>query len=84
MLLVGLVGSLGVTDLRLKVVLLVLDEVSDTGKVGPLGVGVDVHLDDTVDNGLSDLVLGRSGSTVEDKVAYASAKSQLEIPSHKK
>ena len=72
-LLVRLVGSLGVTDLGLEVVLLLEDKVSDTGKVSPLGVGVDVHLHDTVVDGLLDLVLGRSGSTVEDKVAYASA-----------
>lgn len=83
MLLVRLVGSLGVTDLSLEVVLLVLDEVSDTGEVSPLGVGVNVHLDDTVDNGLSDLVLGRTGSTVEDKVADASAKVRKGNPNRK-
>lgn len=76
MLLVWLVGSLWVSDLGLEVVLLLLDEVSDTGKVSPLGVGVDVHLNHTVDNGLSDLVLGRSRSTVEDKVAVVLAFTQ--------
>lgn len=68
LLLVGLVGSLWVTDLRLEVVVLLLDEVSDTGQVGPLSVSVDVHLDDTVNDGFPDLILGRTRSTVEDKV----------------
>jgi hypothetical protein len=66
LLLVGLIGTFGVTDLRHEVVLLVENKVSDTGQVGELGVGVDVHLDDTVDDGSSDLILGRTGSTVED------------------
>jgi hypothetical protein len=73
LLLVGLVGALGVTDLGLEVVLLAEDEVSDTGEVSPLGVGVDVHLDNTVGDGLLDLLLGRTGSTVEDEVAVMSA-----------
>lgn len=41
-LLVGLVGTFGVTDLGLEVVLLGEDKVADTGKVSPLGVSVDV------------------------------------------
>jgi len=65
-LLVGLVGSVGVTDLSHEVVLLGEDKVSDTGEVSELGVGVDIHLDNTVDDGCSDLLLGRTGSTVED------------------
>jgi hypothetical protein len=69
LLLVGLVGSLGVTDLRHEVVFLGKDKVSDTGQVGELGVGVDVHLDNTVLDGSVDLLLGRTGSTVEDEVS---------------
>jgi hypothetical protein len=66
-LLVGLVGSLGVTDLGLEVTGLALEVVSHTDHVGPLGVGVDVHLDDTVLDGGLDLVLLGTGSTVEDQ-----------------
>lgn len=66
LLLVGLVGSFGVTDLRHEVVLFGEDKVSDTGQVGELSVGIDVHLDDTVDDGSLDFLLGRSRSTVED------------------
>jgi hypothetical protein len=43
-LLVGLVGSVRVSDLGLEVVLLVLDKVSDTGEVGPLTASAHVHL----------------------------------------
>ena len=32
--------------------------------VGPLSVGVDVHLDDAVPDGRRDLLLGRSGAAV--------------------
>lgn len=68
LLLVGLVGALRVTNLSHEVVLLLEDEVTDTAEVSPLGVGVNVHLNDTVDNSLSDLILGRTGTTVEDEV----------------
>jgi hypothetical protein len=47
-LLVRLVIAIGVADLGLKVVLLRLDEVPDTGEVCPLHVGVQVDLDNTV------------------------------------
>lgn len=66
LLLVGLVGSFGVTDLRHEVVFLGEDKVSDTGQVGELSVGIDVHLDNTVDDSSLDFLLGRSRSTVED------------------
>jgi len=49
------------------VVLLVEHVVSDTSKVGVLQVSVQVDLDDTVANGLLELLLGGSGATVEDK-----------------
>lgn len=32
-----------------------------------LGVGVNVHLDNTIDDSLADLILGRTGATVEDE-----------------
>jgi hypothetical protein len=69
LLLVGLVGSVGVADLRLEVTLLGLEEVAHADEVGVLGIGVDVHLDDTVGNGRLDLFLGGTGSTVEDEEA---------------
>lgn len=66
-LLVGLISTVGVTDLGHEVVLLVEDEVTDTGQVGELHVSVDVDLDDTVADGLLELLLGRAGTTVEDE-----------------
>jgi len=66
-LLVGLVSTLGVTDLLEEVVLLVEDEVTDTGQVSVLHVSVDVDLDDTVADGFLELGLGRARATVEDE-----------------
>lgn len=66
-LLVGLVSTIGVTDLLHEVVLVLEDEVTDTGQVGVLHVSVDVDLDDTVADGLLELGLGGAGATVEDK-----------------
>lgn len=68
LLLVGLVGTFRVTNLSHEVVLLLEDEVTDTAEVSPLGVSVNVHLNDAVDNSLSDLFLARTGTTVEDKI----------------
>jgi len=66
-LLVGLVGTIGVADLTLEVGLLALVKVLDALPVSPLGIGINVHLDNTkVDSGL-DIVLGRSRSSVEDE-----------------
>jgi hypothetical protein len=66
-LLVRLVRTVGVTDLLEEVILLVEDEVPDTGQVGVLHVSVDVDLDDTVADGLLELGLGGAGATVEDE-----------------
>lgn len=66
-LLVGLVGTLGVTDGGHEVVLLVQDVVTDTGHVSVLHVGVKVDLDNTVLNRLGVLLLGGTGATVEDE-----------------
>lgn len=41
---------------------------ADAGKVCELGVGVDVHLDDAVDDGGVDFLLARARATVEDEV----------------
>ena len=68
-LLVGLVGALGVADLCLEVARLVLDVVADAGEVRELGVGVDVHLHNTVRDGGGDLLLSGARSTVEDEEA---------------
>lgn len=66
-LLVWLVLSVWVADLLQEVVLLVENVVSDTGEVSVLQVGVEVDLDDTVADGVGELLLGGSGSTVEDE-----------------
>ena len=66
-LLVGLVGTLGVADHGHEVVLLGQDVVTDTAQVGVLHVGVDVDLDDTVSDGLGELLLAGAGATVEDE-----------------
>ena len=47
-LLVWLVVTVWVTDLGLDVILLVLNIVSDTGKVGPLEISIQVDLDHTI------------------------------------
>ena len=67
-LLVGLVICLGVADLSLEVVVVLGLVLADAVPVGPLSVGVDVHLDDTVTNGLLDLIDGGTGATVEDEL----------------
>jgi hypothetical protein len=66
-LLVGLVSTVGVADLAGKVLLLVDHVVTDTLAVSVLHVGVDVDLDDTVGDGIEELLLGGAGATVEDK-----------------
>ena len=66
-LLVGLVVTVGVADLLLKVGLLGEDIVADTGHVGVLEVSVEVDLDDTMADGGEVLLLGGAGSSVEDK-----------------
>ena len=42
-------------------------KLAQTIPVGPLGVGVNVHLDDTVLDGGGDLFVGGAGATVHDK-----------------
>mmetsp|Transcript_16018 Transcript_16018/g.36590 ORF Transcript_16018/g.36590 Transcript_16018/m.36590 type:complete len:354 (+) Transcript_16018:1312-2373(+) len=67
-LLVGLVRSFRVSNLSLQVIVLLLLKLADTIPAGPLDVGIDVHLDDSVlDSGVN-LVLLRPGPTVEHKV----------------
>ena len=66
-LLVGLLLALWVANGALQVGLLVLHKVTDTGQVGVLRVGVDIHLDHTVANGLLVLVLRRARASVEDE-----------------
>lgn len=67
-LLVGLVLTIGVADMRHQVVLLADHVVADTAHVGKLHVGVQIDLDDTQLDGLEVLVLAGAGTTVEDKV----------------
>ena len=67
-LLVGLVVTFGVSDLLLKVRAVLGFVIADTFPESPLGVGVNVHLDDTGFNGVTDVFNRRSRTTVEDKV----------------
>ena len=53
--------------MRHEVVLVLEDEVTDTGQVGVLHVSVDVNLDDTVADGLLELLLGGARAAVEDE-----------------
>lgn len=66
-LLVWLILSVWVADLLADVVLLRQDVVADAGKVSVLQIGIEVDLDDTVADGIGELLLGGTGSTVEDK-----------------
>lgn len=70
LLLVGLVSTLGVTDLRLQVLNVVDHVVADTAGVGPLQVSVQVDLDDTVGDGGVELLNRGAGTTVEDEEDY--------------
>ena len=67
-LLVGLVGASGVANLPLEVVVLVSLERTKAVPVGPLSVGIDVHLDDTILDGGGNLLVGGARSTVHDEV----------------
>ena len=66
-LLVGLVISLGVSDLSLEVVVVLGFVLAHTIPEGPLSVGVDVHLDNTGLDGVSDVLNGGTRTTVEDE-----------------
>ena len=67
-LLVRLFGALRVANLALEVRVVLGFVVLDAIPEAPLGVGVDVHLDNTVANRLTDFFAGRTGAAVEDKV----------------
>ena len=64
---VGLVSASGVADLTLEVVVLVSLERTKAVPVGPLSVGVDVHLDDAILDGGGNLLVGGARSTVHDE-----------------
>lgn len=51
----------------LEVLEVLRDVVADTGQVSPLQIGVKVDLDDTVADGLLEVLNGRAGATVEDE-----------------
>jgi hypothetical protein len=65
--LVWLIRSVWVANWCHEIILLLEDIISDTTEVSELHIGVKVHLDNTVGDGLLELCLGRSGSTVEDQ-----------------
>ena len=54
--------------MSLRVVVVLGLVLADTVPVGPLSVGVDVYLNDTVLDGLLDLIDGGAGATVEDEL----------------
>lgn len=56
-LLVWLILTFWVTNLLHKVILLVEDVVSDTGEVSVLQIGIEVDLDNTISNGIRELLL---------------------------
>jgi hypothetical protein len=66
-LLVWLVFAIRVTDLSLQVVLLGLDKVANTGKVRPLHISVEVDLDNTIWDSLSEVIDTATTSSVEDQ-----------------
>ena len=55
--LVWFLGSIRVTDLSLQISLVLLVEQPQSVPVGPLSVGVDIHLDDSIVDGVPDLLL---------------------------
>ena len=65
--LVGLIRTVRVSNLTLQVVMLFLFKCTQSVPVGPLGVGINVHLHDTIFNSTLDLIVGRTGSTVHDQ-----------------
>ena len=67
-LLVRLVVSLRVSDLTLEVVVVLGLVSADTIPESPLGIGINIHLDNTGTNGVLDVLNRRSGSSVEDKL----------------
>mmetsp|Transcript_7250 Transcript_7250/g.14044 ORF Transcript_7250/g.14044 Transcript_7250/m.14044 type:complete len:238 (-) Transcript_7250:651-1364(-) len=78
-LLVGLVLAVGVADLRLEVIAVLRLEGADAVPEGPLGVGVDVHLDDASLDRVLDVLDRRPRPTVEDKAAGQRALGQAEL-----
>mmetsp|Transcript_11188 Transcript_11188/g.16984 ORF Transcript_11188/g.16984 Transcript_11188/m.16984 type:complete len:213 (-) Transcript_11188:668-1306(-) len=66
-LLVGLLISVGVSNLTLKVITVGSLELTKSVPVSPLGISINIHLDDSVLDGLSNLRIGGSGSSVHDK-----------------
>jgi hypothetical protein len=67
LLLVGLVLAVGVADLAVDVFLLADHVVSDTLGVCVLKIGVEVDLDDTIADGVQEVLLAGTGSSVEDE-----------------
>ena len=66
-LLVRLIISIGVSDLSLEVVVVGGFVVTDSVPVGPLGISINVHLDDTGLDGILNIINRRSRSSVEDE-----------------
>ena len=69
-LLVGLVISVRVSDLSLEVVVVFGFVSADSVPECPLGIGIDVHLDDSGFDGVLDVLDGGTRSTVEDELHF--------------
>lgn len=67
-LLVRLVVGLRVSDLSLEVVVVLGLVSADAIPESPLGIGINIHLDNSGTNGVLDVLNRRSGSSVEDKL----------------
>mmetsp|Transcript_30637 Transcript_30637/g.62551 ORF Transcript_30637/g.62551 Transcript_30637/m.62551 type:complete len:269 (+) Transcript_30637:549-1355(+) len=66
-LLVGLISAIRVANLSLKVIMLVSLKLAKTLPVRPLGVSVNVHLDNTILDSSCNLLISGTGATVHDK-----------------
>ena len=66
-LLVGLLGSLRISDLGLQVVLVLLLVLVHAIPEGPLSVSVNVHLHNSGLNGVTDILQGGTRATMEDE-----------------
>jgi hypothetical protein len=69
-LLVRLVRSVWASDLSLEEIVVLGLVLTDSVPESPLGVGVNVHLDDTGLDGVLDVFCGGSGTTVEDELHW--------------
>lgn len=66
-LLIGFILPIRVTNLFHDIILLLQDIVSDTGEVGVLKVGIEVHLYNAITDGFFEFVFGGAAAAVENE-----------------